>query len=131
MPQQSTSSTPPTYQPLSAEDTPMVSSTDGKINIGIVAGSFLGKEGPIETHSPLLTLRLDIAKGGSMQIPIPADYNAILYPLDGSLRINGDRELKAKDMTVFSTDGEGITIEGLTERPGPSCLPESRSKSPL
>ena len=106
---------PANYQPLSAEDTPMVSSTDGKINIGIVAGSFLGKEGPIETHSPLLTLRLDIAKGGSMQIPIPADYNAILYPLDGSLRINGDRELKAKDMTVFSTDGEGITIEGLTE----------------
>lgn len=102
------------YQPLTAEDTPTVRSSDGKVSVGVVAGTFLDASGPIETYSPLLTLRLDVEEGGSMQMPIPSDFNAILYPLDGSLKINGDRVIEAKDMTVFASGGDGITLEGIS-----------------
>jgi len=104
-----------TYQPLNASGTPKVTSSDGKVEVGVVAGEFLGKQGPIETHSQLLNLRLDLQAGGKMDIPLPSDYNAILYPLDGVLKLNGERAINAKDMTVFEMDGEGIHVEAIKD----------------
>ncbi|MEQ9187598.1 MAG: pirin family protein [Cryomorphaceae bacterium] len=101
------------YQPLTAEDTPSVRSSDGKVSVGVVAGTFLGAIGPIETHSPLLTLRMEIGKGGRMQIPIPSDFNVVVYLLDGSIKINDDQVIEAKDMLVLNNDGDGLTLEGI------------------
>lgn len=103
--------TEPRYIPLQAEDTPTISSDDDKVKIGIVSGVFGGKEGGIKAASPLLILRMDLKKGGKTTIPIPADYNAFIYQLDGQLKINGERATKAKDMTWFSNDGEHVSIE--------------------
>lgn len=99
------------YQPLTGEETPEVKSEDGKIIVGVVAGKFQSVEGPILTHSPLLTLRFDCNKNGRMTIPIPNDYNAILYPLNGKLTVNNHQPVNAKEMVLFKNDGEGIKIE--------------------
>lgn len=99
------------YQPLTAEQTPKVMSADGKIEAGVVAGDFMGKSGPIETHSDLLTLRFYCHAGGKMRVPIPASYNAIFYPLNGSMTINGEKNIKARDMVVFNKSGDFIEVE--------------------
>ena len=104
---------PPSYQPLTFDETPTVTSPDKKVKIYVVAGSLKGVEGKIDTYSPLLTLRLDIKKGGKIDIPIPTNYNAFLYQLDGSLKINNSKETVGKDLTWFNNDGKSITIEGI------------------
>lgn len=101
------------YQPLTEEETPKVHSKDGKLTVGVVAGKFKDKQGPIETHSPLLTLRILAFEGGKMPIELPADYNALFYPLNASFMINGTQQVSAKEMVVFNRDGEGIEIEAL------------------
>lgn len=103
----------PSYQPLTKEETPIILS-DG-INIAVVAGELNGIKGKINSYSPLLALRLDISKGGKMEIPIPENYNAFLYQLDGSLKINNENNTITKDLTWFHNDGKSIHIEGLAE----------------
>jgi redox-sensitive bicupin YhaK (pirin superfamily) len=101
---------PASYQPLTDEETPKVHSSDGKITVGVVAGNFLKKKGPIHTHSPLLTLRIQAFEGGRMELPIPSHYNVIFYPLNTGFKINDDVEINAKDMVVFEQGAEGISI---------------------
>jgi redox-sensitive bicupin YhaK (pirin superfamily) len=104
---------PPSYQPLSKEDTPCFKSEDNKTDIAVVAGEINRIKGPIETNSPLIVLRLTIEKGGKTTVPIPVHFNTLLYQLDGSLLLNNDNESTAKDMVWFKNDGNSILIEGL------------------
>lgn len=103
----------PSYQPLTIDETPRIISPDKKTIIYVVAGNFKGAKGKIETYSPLLTLRIDIKKNGKIELPIPANYNAVLYQLDGSLKINNEELTSKKDFTWFNNDGKSIVIEGI------------------
>lgn len=105
---------PAKYQPLTAEKTPTVTSPDGKVKAGIVAGKALGKEGPIELMTPMLVMRLDIQKGGEMEVDLPKNFNAFFYQLDGKLDFDGTIA-KKKDLTWFKNDGESIAFEGLED----------------
>lgn len=103
----------PSYQPLTEEETINIVSEDGKIKVGLIAGKFMGQKGKINANSPLLVLRLDIEKGGKMQIPLPENYNAFIYQLDGNLLINTTENTQAKDLVWFNNDGKYIDIEGI------------------
>lgn len=103
----------PTYQPLSREDTPHFKSDDQKTDVAVVAGEIKGIKGPILTNSHLLILRLTIEKGSKATIPIPENFNTILYQLDGSLNVNEQSNTTAKDMVWFKNDGNNVDIEGL------------------
>ena len=104
---------PPSYQPLTKEKTPVVTSPDNKIRVGIVAGSLNGIAGKISPYTSMLVLRFEIEKGGKINIPIPENYNAFLYQLDGLLKINSDKQTSTKDLTWFNNDGKHIEIEGV------------------
>ena len=106
---------PAKYQPLSAEDTPSIISKDGKVKAGVVAGETLGKTGPIELMTPMLVMRFEIGKDGEMEVPIPENFNAILYLLDGKLEVNGERHAGGKDLVWFQNDGKSITVKGLED----------------
>jgi redox-sensitive bicupin YhaK (pirin superfamily) len=103
----------PSYQPLSNEDTPFFKSEDDKIKISVVAGEVNGINGPIVTNSPLIVLNLAIEERGQVSIPLPENYNAMLYQLYGSLMLNNERATTAKDMVWFNNDGKSIAIEGM------------------
>lgn len=106
---------PPSYQPLTKEETPVVLSADKKIKMGVVAGNLNATKGTINTYTPMLVLRLEIKKGGKTTIPIPENYNAFIYQLDGSLKINNEQITKTKDLNWLNNDGKNIEIEGLEE----------------
>ncbi|MCP4443161.1 MAG: pirin family protein [Aureispira sp.] len=103
----------PNYQAISKEKTPVVTSKDGKVHVGVVAGKFEGKESSIEAYSPILALRLVVEAGGEMSIPIPKHYNALLYQLDGELEINKSKETNARKMVWFENDSDTIHVKGL------------------
>lgn len=105
----------PSYQPLTKEETPVVTSPDDKIKVGVVAGTLNGIAGKISPYTPMLVLRFEIKKGGKINIPIPENYNAFLYQLDGSLKIVGEKLSSAKNLTWFNNDGKSIEIEGIED----------------
>ncbi len=101
----------PQYQPLSSNDTPKLTTEDQLAEIGVVAGEFKGINAVIDTYSPLLILRLNLKKGAKMDIPIPEEYNAFLYILDGELTINNKSKAKTKDLVWFENDGTEFSVD--------------------
>ncbi len=98
----------PFYLPLSAEDTPVFQGDN--YELAIVAGDFQGIKGPAKTYSPQLLMRGSAKAGAKVEIPIPENYNALLYVLDGGAQISGAAVL-TKDMAQFNNDGTGILME--------------------
>ena len=98
----------PYYLPLSAEDTPLIHRKG--VSIGVVAGDLEGVQGPAKTYSPQTLLRVEAESNSKIEIPIPKNYNTILYLLNGSLLIDGEK-IKAKTMVWFKNDGEKLSFE--------------------
>ncbi len=103
----------PSYQPLTFEETPSVTSPDKKVTAYVVSGKLKGAIGKMVTNSPLLTIRLYIKKGGKIEIPIPTNYNAFLYQLDGSIKHNSSDLTLGKDLIWYNNNGTSVTIEGI------------------
>jgi redox-sensitive bicupin YhaK (pirin superfamily) len=97
----------PFYRPISQGDTPLVEENGSKI--WVVSGLYKGIKGAAPTYSPQLLLRGEIDKDASLKIPIPASYNAIIYVLEGGLRID-NKIVLTKDMAVLNHDGEEAHI---------------------
>lgn len=101
----------PQYQPLTAEETPVVRSGDGSTSINVIAGELDGVKGPIKTLSDVNTFTATIRKGGKYFFNIPSSHNAFIYVMDGKLTVAGDGEVDAKYVAVFNNDGDGFELE--------------------
>ncbi|MFT4603251.1 MAG: redox-sensitive bicupin YhaK (pirin superfamily), partial [Arenicella sp.] len=103
------------YQPVSKEDTPEVTLDDGKSILSVVAGEVFEKKGPINPYSDVLILRMVLKKGGKVTIPIPENYNALIYQLEGTTKVNDISDVSGKKMVHFNNDGTSIAIECLED----------------
>ncbi len=100
----------PFYHPLQKEDTPTVYIDEGKVEVGVVAGSFYQTLGPVKTYTPIQALRFNFEAGGEAKIPVPQSHNAFVYLLDGAMNLNGKNALQAKDLAWLENDGDTITL---------------------
>jgi redox-sensitive bicupin YhaK (pirin superfamily) len=105
----------PAYYPLSAEEAPVFVSEDGKVIGKVFAGEVAGVKGPIPSQTVVNAATLTFKKGGKISIAIPADHNALIYLLDGKLKVEGFGMVEELHLVHFSNDGEGIMLEGLEE----------------
>lgn len=100
----------PEYRDLRAEEIPIVRPND-KVEVKVISGEAYGVQS-VKTlaHVPIDYYWYTIQPGGEFQQEIPADYNAFLYILNGSLKING-RTFKQYNNIFFNRDG--ANIEGM------------------
>lgn len=105
----------PSYQPLTAEETPTVVSADGLTTVHIVAGELDGVKGPIHTLSDVNTFTVVMKKGANYYFPIPASHNAFIYLMEGKVNVTGDGEVDGKYVAVLHNDGAGIELEALAD----------------
>jgi hypothetical protein len=105
----------PVYYPLRAEDTPGFAKEDGKVNGKVFSGEVAGVKGPIPSQAVVNAATLTFKKDGKISIPIPVDHNALIYLLDGKIRIEGFGMVEELHLVHFRNDGEGITLEGLED----------------
>lgn len=101
----------PSYQPLSMENTKKHEETDQNLLVDVVSGSFKGLTSSIESDSPMTILRLTFTGKGEMNIPLPENYNTLLYTLDGEVVINEEANLADKDMAVFKKEEGSIHVK--------------------
>jgi hypothetical protein len=100
----------PAYLPLSADDTPQWASPDGRFRAGVVAGDWLGTQGPLPTQLPIQAAMLHADAGGEAFPEIPEGHQAFVYVLEGRLRVGGT-EVTGHHLAVLAPDGQGIRIE--------------------
>ena len=105
----------PAYYPLSAEHVPVFLSEDKKVNVKVFSGEVAGIKGPIPSQALVNAATMKIKKEGRISISIPVDHNALIYLLDGKLKVEGFGMVEELHLVHFKNDGEGITLEGLED----------------
>ena len=103
----------PRYQELPDSGIPVATSADGKVKVKVVAGESLGKSAAIDTRTPIAFLHMTLQPGGSIDQPLPVDYNAFAYLISGSGSFGGASAAKADahQMVIFSNDGGMVRIK--------------------
>lgn len=105
----------PAYQPLTAEETPVVKTEDARVQVNVIAGELNQVKGPVKTLSAVNTFTAIFTKGGKFFFDIPDTHNAFIYVLQGKINITGDGEVEGKYVAVFNNDGTGFELEAIED----------------
>ncbi|MGZ4128374.1 MAG: pirin family protein [Actinomycetota bacterium] len=101
---------PPRYQSLEGDMVTLLSSEDGGALVRVVAGNVAGYEGPGQTHTPMAFVHATLSPGAQLQLPWPADFNALVYVLAGRGRAGTEsRPIQTGQLAVFGS-GDQITV---------------------
>jgi len=108
----------PHYQEIPAERIPSASTPDGKVAVRVLAGESLGARAVIETRTPIFYLDFSLKPGGVLVQPVPHDFNAFAYVIEGPLRFGSDTvHIERSNMVAFNRSGTEIRIEAPLENP--------------
>lgn len=101
----------PRYQDIEAAQIPIAQTDDGKVTVRVIAGDALGAKAVIETRTPIIYLHYTLQPGATIAQPIPQEYNAFAYVLDGS-GLFGTEPEQGNDgqMVLFAQDGDEVAI---------------------
>lgn len=102
---------PPRYQEIGADQIPVAHSEDGSVTVRVIAGEALDVKAVIETRTPIIYLHFTLKPGATIAQPVPQEYNAFAYVLDGS-GLFGTEQEQGNDgqMVIFAQDGSEIVI---------------------
>ncbi|HEY1991953.1 MAG TPA: pirin family protein [Gammaproteobacteria bacterium] len=108
----------PRYQELPDAGIPVAESADRKVKVKVIAGESLGKSAAIDTRTPIAFLHMTLQPGGSIDQPLPADYNAFAYLVSGTGQFGADAvKADAHQMVIFSNDGGSVRIRNAADSP--------------
>jgi quercetin 2,3-dioxygenase len=111
----------PRYQDLRADEVALVTTPDGGALLRIIAGEIAGFAGPGSTYTPMTQVHATISPGAELSLPWRADYNGLLYVLNGDGDVGPER--RPIGMGQLAVYGAGNT---LTVR----AAPKQESRSP-
>lgn len=55
------------------------------MDVKIISGKWKGKEGPIFARTPSYYFDVKLLPGGTFDLPIPGDWNSIIFPYSGEI----------------------------------------------
>jgi redox-sensitive bicupin YhaK (pirin superfamily) len=112
----------PRYQDLRADEVSLVASADGGALLRLIAGEIAGHRGPGTTYTPMTQIHATISPGAELSLPWRADYNGLLYVLNGDGSVGPEaRRIGMGQLAVFGT-GNVMTVRADQQQ-------ESRSPS--
>ncbi|KJR84654.1 uncharacterized protein SPSK_09449 [Sporothrix schenckii 1099-18] len=105
----------PRYRDLRAAEIPTVDVDDNKVHIKVISGESHGINSVKDlAYTPVWILDLTVQPGGKVAQPLPANWNAFAYILEGSATISNGEEAPTKveqySNVVFGPEGDGVTV---------------------
>jgi len=98
----------PHYQDLPAEKFAVAKFPGGEARV--VAGELLGARGPAETYTPIIAAHVKLEAGASVELPVPASFNAYVYAVRGSGR-SSSAGFATNQLVEYRGDGGGVQVE--------------------
>lgn len=105
----------PGYQELQYGTMPKVPVLDGKGEVCVIAGDYLGTKGAARTYTDMHLYNAQLQKGGQLTVDFPNHYNTGIVVVDGGIKIN-DGTAVEKDRFVLMENNQGskFIIEATT-----------------
>lgn len=109
----------PAYQGVTAAQTPTVALHDATGQEAgtarLIAGSLLGASGPARTFTPMQVWDLRLKAGHAVTLPAPEGHTTVPLVVEGRVRTPDGATAGEAELIVFSRDGEGVTLEALSD----------------
>jgi quercetin 2,3-dioxygenase len=99
--------TAPAYVGLEAGDIPVVELPGGRLKL--ISGRVDGVEGPVRPLADVRMMLIELAPGGSVELPVAAGRTIFLYVIDGAAEIGGTIAA-AHHLVELDDDGDGVSI---------------------
>jgi hypothetical protein len=114
---------PPRYQEILAAHIPVAQTEDKSVMVRVIAGEALGAKAVIQTRTPIIYLHFTLQPGATMIQPVPKEYNAFVYVLEGA-GLFGTEPAPGDDgqMVLFAQDGEDVVISNPADAQRPLDL---------
>ena len=100
----------PRYQDISGGHVKLLASPDGGTVLRLIAGTVSGIEGPGMTHTPITMIHATVSPGASVTLPWRADFNALVYALNGRGTAGAEKRPFGMGQAVVFGEGDSITI---------------------
>ncbi|MDM9383411.1 pirin family protein [Chlorogloeopsis sp. ULAP01] len=101
----------PRYQEVPAQRIPTAQTNDAGVRVKAIAGEALGAKAVIETQTPIIYLHFTLQPGATVSQPVPKEYNAFAYVLDGEGLFGTEKERATQgQMVLFTQDGDEVAI---------------------
>lgn len=101
----------PNYQDIKSENIPVLAEDNGKATTKVVAGTYKNQKGPATTFTPIIALQVSLQKDGTVEIPLPANFNALFYVLHGEVILNHNWSYQKETLVHFRNDGAGFALK--------------------
>lgn len=106
----------PRYQDLRSGEVALLAAADGAGLVRVIAGEVAGHRGPGATHTPMTMIHASIPPGARLELPWPADFNALAYVMSGAGVVGpADTPIAASQLAVLGR-GDAIRVAAL-DRP--------------
>jgi hypothetical protein len=100
--------TRPAYIGLQRGEIPAIETADGLGQVNLIAGSWNGRKGPIESLTGVFMGTVELKQGGHVSFPGVAGRNVFLYVVRGAIRVAAE---PVPEHTLAELGDEGDTVE--------------------
>jgi redox-sensitive bicupin YhaK (pirin superfamily) len=95
----------PSAQLVQAQDVPVRQQGDA------VVRALVGEGSPIELGTPGLILDVELPKGGGFSSPVPPDFNAFVYILEGEATFGANRRRASRSQIAVLGPGGALVVQ--------------------
>jgi len=100
----------PSYKDHPVETFPVIEQNGVKLTL--LAGTYDNHTGPVITHQPIFYGDLMFYNNSSICIPVSADWNAMIYVVDGILSAGSQNKEFTKNDLIILSAGDEVQING-------------------
>ncbi len=97
----------PHYQDLPAEKFAVAKFAGGQARV--LAGELLGARGPARTYTPIVAAHVKLDAGATVELPIPASFNAYVYAVRGKGR-SSTVGFATNQLVEYRADGDSVHV---------------------
>ncbi len=101
---------PPRYQEVPKDRIPVATDEDEKVTVRVIAGSAMGVEAVIDTHTPIVYLHYTLQPGGSVEQSIPSDHNGLVYVISGEVLLGSNKKKVGEGQLATMSTGDTLQI---------------------
>jgi redox-sensitive bicupin YhaK (pirin superfamily) len=99
---------PPGYQALLKEQIPELALPEGG-RVRVIAGEYAAAKGPATTFTPITMLDVRLIAGETLNVPLPASYNALAVVAEGRV-LSGEASASGGELLLFANDGRSLEL---------------------
>ncbi len=107
--------TAPGYQSIEAASIPTVALPDDSGSLRVIAGRYVGAEGPASTFSPLNVWDMQLRQDKEIVFTQPDGWSTALVVLEGSVTVNGESTVQEAQLVVLSHQGERVNLHASSD----------------